>query len=195
MTIRRLVLTFFAAVLVSVVLACCGAATISGDSGGRGPSQRAEDSAGPRGETAGDELAEPPGSTLSYGGEIVSAGLGSYCWVSVCTDSFGVPVSEETLTVPAGSTLTFAYGGKKLDSLSVSAHRIGRKDRLETVAGGNFLIPDDESKGYERIRLQTRRSGNRARITAELPVGVYAVEAFAKFPEGDAFYGFRVVVE
>ena len=195
MTIRRLVLTLFAAVLVSVVFAGCGAATISDDSVGRGPSQKTEDSAGHRGEVVGDELPEPPGSTLSYAGESVSAGLGSYCWVSVCTDSFGVPVSEETLTVPSGSTLTFAYGGKKLDSFSVSAHRISRKDRLETIAGDTFLIPDDESKEYERVRLQTRRSWNRARITAGLPVGVYAVEAFAKFPEGDAFYGFRVVVE
>ena len=194
-TIRCRVLAFFAAVLVGVVLAGCGAATISGDSGGRGPSQKTEDSAGPRGEAAGDELPEPPGSTLSYGGESVRAGLGSYCWVSVCTDSFGLPLSEKTLTVPAGSTMTFGYGGKKLDSLSVAAHRIGQEDRLETIAGGDFLIPDEESKGYEGIRLQTRRSGNRARITAELPVGVYAVEAFAKLHEGDALYGFRVVVE
>ena len=194
MTIRCLVLAFFAAVLVSVVLAGCGTATISGDSGGRGPSEKTEDSTGPRGEAAGDQLPEPPGSTLSYGGEIVRAGLGSYCWISVCTDSFGLPVSDKTLTVSAGSTLTFAYGGKKLDSLSVSAHRIRRKDRLEKIAGGNFLIPE-QSKGYERIRLQTRRSGNRARITAELPVGKYAVVALARFPEGDAFYGFCVVVE
>ena len=195
MTIRRLVLTFFAAVLLSTVLAGCGAATVSGDPGGRGPSEKSEDSAGPRGEAVGDELPEPPGSTLSYGGETVSGALGSYCWVSVCADAFGVPVSEETLKVSAGSTLTFAYGGKELDSLSVSAHRIGRKDRLETIAGGNFLLPDEESKGYERIRLQTRRSGNRARITTDLPPGQYAVEAFVRFPQGDAFYGFRILVE
>ena len=115
--------------------------------------------------------------------------------MSVCTDTFGLPVSEEALTVPAGSTLAYTYGGSKLASLSVSAHRIGRKDRLKRIAGGIFLMPDEESKGYERTRLPTRRSGNRARVTAELPVGDYAVEAFARFREGDAFYGFRVVVE
>ncbi len=116
--------------------------------------------------------------------------------MSVCADTFAVPVSEEVLTVPAGSTLTFAYGGNKLDSLSVSAQRIRRKDRLRRMAGGNFLVPEKEGEAYEeRVRLQTRRSENRARINADLPAGEYAVEAFPRFPEGDAFYGFRVVVE
>lgn len=64
------------------------------------------------------------------------------------------------------------------------------------MAGGNFLVPKKEGEAYEeRVRLQTRRSGNRARINADLPAGQYAVEAFARFPEGDAFYGFHVVVE
>ena len=109
--------------------------------------------------------------------------------------------SEEVLTAPADSTLTFTYGGNKLDSLSVSAQRIGRKDRLRRMAGGKFLVPEflapeKEGEAYEeRVRLQTRLSENRARINAELPAGEYAVEAFARFPEGDAFYGFHVVVE
>ena len=195
MTIRGLVLTLFAAALVGVILTACGMPTVSDRPDGREPSQKTKDSAGPRGAADGGKLPEPPGSTLSYGGETVSAGLGSYCWISVCADTFAVPVSEETLTVPAGSTLTFAYGGDKLDSLSVSAHRIGRKDNLKKMAGSTFLMPGEGGKGYERIRLPTRRSGTRARITAELPAGEYAVEAFARFPEGDALYGFRVVVE
>ncbi len=63
------------------------------------------------------------------------------------------------------------------------------------MAGYIFLVPDEGGEGYERIRLQTRRSGTRARIAPELPAGVYAVAVFARFPEGDANYGFRVVVE
>ncbi len=126
----------------------------------------------------------------------MSGGLGSYCWESVCADTFAVPVSEEVLTAPAGSTLTFAYEGNKLDSLSVSAQRIGRKDRLRRMAGGYFLVPEKEGKAYQgRVRLQTHRSENRAHINAELPAGEYAVEAFARFPGGDAFYGFHLVVE
>ncbi len=195
MAIRRLVLMLFAATLAGVILTACGMPTVSGRPDGHEPSEKTKDGAGSRDEADGSDLPEPPGSTLSHGGETVSAGLGSYCWISVCADTFAVPVSEETLTVPAGSALTFAYGGDKLDSLSVSAHRIGKKDRLKKMAGGTFLMPGEGGKGYERIRLPTRRSGTRARITAELVAGEYAVEAFARFPEGDALYGFRVIVE
>ncbi len=192
---RRSLPTLVAVSLIGVILFGCGTGAVPGNTNERESAGRTEDSSGPRDEADGHELPEPPGSTLSYGGETVSGALGSYCWVSVCTDAFGVPVSEEALTVPAGSTVTFAYGGRKLDSLSASAHRIGRGTHLEKVAGDAFLVPNDESIGYKTIRLQTRRSGERALIAAELPAGEYVVEAFARFPEGDAFYGFRVIVE
>ncbi len=66
---------------------------------------------------------------LSYGGETVAGALGTYCGSSdsgsICADAVGVSLNDETLTVPAGATLTFAYGGKKLDSLSILADRPG----------------------------------------------------------------------
>ena len=78
---------------------------------------------------------EPPGSTLSYGGETVEGGLGSYCWVmgggGGCADAFAIILGDETLGAPAGATLSFAYRGKALDSLSVTAFRAGRE-----VGGG-----------------------------------------------------------
>ncbi|MDQ4128014.1 MAG: hypothetical protein M3151_08730 [Actinomycetota bacterium] len=189
-----LVLLF--AAFAGMVLSGCGSATVSDGVGGHKPSEKEAKAGGPREENDSHELPEPPGSRLSHGRETVNAGLGSYCWERVCADTFAVPVSEEVLTAPAGSTLTFAYAGKKLDSLSVSAQRIDREDSLKRMAGGTFLVPENEGKAYEqRVRLQTRRSENRARIDAELPAGEYAVEAFARFPGGDAFYGFHVVVE
>ena len=193
--IRPLLLLLFAVALAGAVLSGCASGTAPGDGTTREPTGRTEDSSGPGDQVDGHELPEPPGSTLSYGGETVSAGLGSYCWVSVCADTFAIPVSEEALTVPAGSTLTFAYEGEKLDSLNVSARRIGRRDQLKSIAGGKFLVLGEGNKGDDAIRLHTHLSGSRAHIATDLPAGRYAVEAFARFPEGDAFYGFRVVVE
>ncbi len=195
-------LAVLSAAFAGMVLAGCGTAAVSdGVDGHKRSEKEVKTSGGPHEGVDSDELPEPPGSVLSHGGETVSAGLGSYCWVSVCADTFAVPVSEDVLTATAGSTLTFTYEGNKLDSLSVSAQRIGRKDRLRRMAGGKFLVPEflapeKEGEAYEeRVRLQTRLSENRARINADLPAGEYAVEAFARFPEGDAFYGFHVVVE
>jgi hypothetical protein len=60
----------------------------------------------------GTDGSRSPESTLSYGEEIVSGELGTYCWSSggggASVDAVGVLVNEEALTVPADSTLTFA---------------------------------------------------------------------------------------
>jgi hypothetical protein len=49
----------------------------------------------------------------SYGEETVAGAPGTYCWSSdsgsICADAVGVSVNDETLTVPAGATLTFAH--------------------------------------------------------------------------------------
>jgi hypothetical protein len=129
----------------------------------------------------------------------VTGALGMYCWSSesgdICADAVGVPVNEETLTVPAGSTLTFAYGGKKLDSLSVSAERIGRGNHLERMGDVSVLVSSGGGKGYRTIRLQTHPFRNRAHVATELPAGKYVVAAFVRVSQGDVLYGFRVVVE
>jgi hypothetical protein len=119
---------------------------------------------------------------LSYGGETAAGALETYCWSSdsgsICADAVGVSVNDETLTVPARATLTFAYGGKKLDSLSVSTDRIGRGNHPEEMGDVSVLVPNGGGKGYSTIRLQTHRFENRARGAAELPAGKYAVAAF-----------------
>lgn len=181
---------FFATVLVG--LSGCGAAPDSGSKGSSEPSERTAGSDPPGG-------SRPPESTLSYGGETVSGALGTYCWSSdsgsICVDKIGVPVNEEALTAPAGSTLTFEYGGRTLDSLSVTADRIGQGNHLEKVDGISVLVPEGRGKGYQDIRLQSSRSGNRARIVADLPAGRYVVAVFVRVTQGDALYGFRVIVE
>ncbi len=183
----------FATVLVG--LSGCGAAPDSGSKGSSEPSERTAGS-GPPGGTDGSR---PPESTLSYGGETVSGALGTYCWSSdsgsICVDKIGVPVNQEALTAPAGSTLTFEYGGRTLDSLSVTADRIGQGNHLEKADGISVLVPEGGGKGYQDVRLQSSRSGNRARIVADLPAGKYVVAVFVRVPQGDALYGFRVIVE
>ncbi|HEV2745391.1 MAG TPA: hypothetical protein VGV91_19710 [Rubrobacter sp.] len=137
---------------------------------------------------------EPPGSTLSYGGETVEGGLGTYCWTrgggGGCSDAFAIILGDETLEAPAGATLSFAYGGKALDSLSVTAFRAGREGR----GGGreDEFLPPSWRKGED---LRVRRSGTRARIVADLPPGEYVLDVFARMPQGDASYGFRLILE
>lgn len=202
MAMRRLALSSLATTLVYAFLFGCGAAP---EAGGKSGSDAPERTAG-SGRSGSTDGSRPPRSTLSYGGETVIGALGTYCWTStpsgddtlfgaMCADSVGVPVDEEALTVPAGSTLTFTYGGWRLDSLSVSADRIGQGNHLEQIGGDSVLVPNEGSKGYRTIRLQIHRAGNRAHVAAELPAGDYVVDAFVRVPEGDATYGFHVVVK
>ncbi len=87
------------------------------------------------------------------------------------------------LDASIGSTLTFTYGGRKINSLSVSADRIGRGNHLEKIAGGSVQVSDEGSKkGHRTIRLQIHRFGNRAHVAAELPAGKYVVAAFVRVP-------------
>ena len=139
---------------------------------------------------------EPPGTTLSYGGETVEGGLGTYCWTAggagACADAVGILLEGGALKAPAGATLSFAYKGRELDSLGVGAYRAGR----EGEGGGredDVFVPPYRGDGGAKS-LNVRRSGTRASIAADLPAGEYVLDAFATMPEGDASYGFRLTV-
>ncbi|MEJ7841990.1 MAG: hypothetical protein WKF95_09490, partial [Rubrobacter sp.] len=141
---------------------------------------------------------EPPGSTLSHDGETVEAGLGGYCWstdqASSCVDAIGISLGDGKLTVPPGAPLSFAYKGDKLDSLGVTAYEVepdgGDSNRIED----GILVPPYTSVGKEK-QPEVRRSGDRARIFARLPAGEYVFDVRARMPEGDASYGFHLVVK
>jgi hypothetical protein len=192
---RRLVFVIFASVLIGATVPGCGTVP---DTGGAGDS-RSPETTSDSPPSDDENGARPPESTLSYGRETVVGALGTYCWTSAsvgrCVDSVGVAVRDEALTVPAGSTLTFVYGGDRLDSLGVTAYRVGRGNHLEKIGGGGVLVLDSRGSGRGMIQLTTSRSGNGARITAELPAGEYVLDAFVTVPQGDASYGFRVSVE
>jgi hypothetical protein len=195
MTTRRLAFAFLAATLLGACLLGCGGVSSTGGRDGSDPPERTEGSK--QSDSSGNS--RPPESTLSYGGDTITGALGTYCWGtasgSICVDSAGYPVSEETLTVPTGSTLTFAYGGRKLDSLNISAYRIGQGNQLKELDGGGVLVPTLGSEGNATIRLQFHRSGDQAHVAAGVPAGRYVVAAFVRVPQGDAQYGFHVVVE
>lgn len=135
---------------------------------------------------------EPPGSTLSYGGDKVEAAIGTYCWFAggsgACVDGAmivdaGANSFGDKLVVRSGAAMSFVYKGKKLDSLGTAAHKVGRKGT------GNGRM--DGGQGS----LKTRLSGTRARIFADLPPGEYVLDAFATMPEGDVSYSFGLVVK
>ena len=114
---------------IAVLVSGCAAATGPDDTGGGETSiARGEDPKPPTTMMSPSTMRfpEPPGSTLSYGGEAVEGGLGTYCWLmggsGGCSDAFAVILGEEALEAPAGAILSFAYKGKALDSLSVAAY-------------------------------------------------------------------------
>jgi hypothetical protein len=88
--------------------------------------------------------------------------------------------------------LSFIYKGKALDSLSVAAYKAGREGGGGSREDDMFLPP---SRGGGRKDLPVRRSGSRARIVADLPPGEYVLDVFARMPQGDASYGFRLILE
>jgi hypothetical protein len=186
--ISRLVGTLLLVAAALVAPYDCGMTAGSGDAGDSPETTATEETSDEPTLMGGGS--RPPDSTLSYGGETARGALGTYCWKSGCVDSVGIVAFKDELRIPAGATVTFAYGGRKLDSMGVAAYRIGPGNQPEQMGRKILLIP--AGKGTE---LPARLSGNRAQITPELPAGRYGVDVFATMPEGDASYGFLIAVE
>ena len=186
--ISRLVGTLLLVAAALVAPYDCGMTAGSGDAGDSPETTATEEKSSEPTLMGGGS--RPPDSTLSYGGETASGALGTYCWKRGCADSVGIVAYKDELRVPAGATVTFAYGGRKLDLIEVAAYRIGPGNQPEQMGRKILLIP--AGKGTE---LPARRTENRAQITAELPAGRYVVDVFATMPEGDASYGFLIAVE
>ncbi len=108
----RLALASLSIVLIGAFSSGCGTTRVPASPDGPEPTEKVE-ATEPLG---GADGSLPPESTLSYGGERVVGGLGTYCWSSAsvgqCGDTVGIAVRDGALTVPAGSTLTFVYGGR-----------------------------------------------------------------------------------
>lgn len=141
---------------------------------------------------------EPPGSTLSYGGETIEAGLGGYCWTSdqasSCVDAIGISLGGGELAVSSGASLSFEYEGDELDSLDVMAYEVGPEGSKSNRIEEGILVPPYQSVG-KGDQPKARRSGTRASIATDLPAGEYVFDVRAGMPEGDASYGFHIFVE
>ena len=198
MSVKRLsgLMPYLLLVTLALIVSGCATATGPDDTGGGETSEARRGAPAPP-TTMMFTSPEPPGSTLSYGGETVEGGLGTYCWTAggggACADAVGVSLEEGALEAPAGATLSFVYEGKELDSLGVTAYRAG----WEGEGGGReddvFVPPYRGDGGAKDLRV--RRSGTRARVVADLPAGEYVLETFARMPEGDASYGFRLTLK
>ena len=186
--ISRLVGTLLLVAAALVAPYDCGMPAGSGDAGDSSETTTTEEKSNEPTLMGGGS--RPPDSTLSYGGETARGALGTYCWKSGCADSVGIVAYKDELRVPAGANMTFAYEGRKLDSIAVVAYRIGPGNQPEQMGRKILLIP--AGRGSE---LPARRSENRAKITAVLPAGRYVVDVFATMPGGDASYGFLIAVE
>ncbi|HET7479606.1 MAG TPA: hypothetical protein VFJ72_08850 [Rubrobacteraceae bacterium] len=79
--------------------------------------------------------------------------------------------------------------------MSAGAEEVRPGDRIRKFDDGDILMPEEGSDARKTVRLEARRSGSRARIAAKMPAGEYALTVFVRLPEGDATYGFHVIVE
>ena len=82
-----------------------------------------------------------------------------------CSDAFAIVLEEEVLGAPAGATLAFAYRGKALNSLGVTAYRADREARGYPRQDDMFL-PPSMGRGED---LEVRRSGTRAPRASRRP--------------------------
>lgn len=196
----RALTPFLATVCIcAVAFGCAGTRTSSG-ANGPDEADRKDSETGVENSvqtpTATTSL-EPPGSTLSYDGETVAAGLGGYCWstdrASSCVDAVGISLGEKKLMAPSNAPLSFAYKGDGLDAVDVMAYEVGSGGRDNRIQHG-ILVPPYAGVGKGR-QPEVRRSGDRARIFARLPAGEYVLDVRAGMPEGGASYGFHLVVE
>lgn len=134
-------------------------------------------------------LPKPPDSTLSYDGQTQTGRLGSYCWQSACALMIGIPIPDEMLTVPAGASLVFAYGGvKPLTEVQAVAHLLSDGEFVP-AASGRWLRPRQPG-----IALPAHLAGQQVALTATLPAGDYVILVRIFGPEGDASYGFHLVI-
>ncbi len=130
----------------------------------------------------------PPQSTLSFDGQTQIGGTGSFCWERMCADMIGIPVPNDTLTVPTGSLLVFEFrGSESLTDVYAAARPL--QGQLIEGAGMQFL----QNAGGE-VTLPTTSSGNQTGITAELEPGKYSVTVSIRTADGGALYGFHIIV-
>ncbi len=125
---------------------------------------------------------------------------GSHTWTSSTGKSFhgdarGIAVPAETLTVPAGATLTFVFGGMNPPAiLTAQAYPIADQFRCTAIIQ---CIPHRQSG----MPLPASLLGHQAAITAGLPAGEYVivveviVNSSPVSPEqGKVPYSFHVVI-
>jgi hypothetical protein len=136
----------------------------------------------------GGGIAQPPDSTLSYGGQEVKGTLGSYCWGNACADmAYPVQPPKQKLTVPSGSEMVFRYGGQSSpDTVKVRAFPLNKQGTSTSSANSSRALKA-QGPGVERT------------IPVELPPREYVVDVYVEKSQtmglGQTDYYFRIMVE
>lgn len=141
---------------------------------------------------------QPPDSTLSYKDQTVTGTLGSYCWGSVCTDMAGIPVppKKDTLTIPAGSTLVFDFGGEGSYEVTAAAYPLNTEsETLPGPDGVRYLAPGEDGPIPAPKELKAVQTNGRTQITGALPPGQHILSVFLDPGRGDASYFYRLRVD
>ena len=170
--------------LAGLLLLGLVASTILG-CGGDGPPASGAGEETPAAPGRGPSLEEPPGTTVTAAGRSVEAGIGSYCWTSMCVDKIG-PITRGRLEVDRGTVVSVALprGVTALRSANVTAFPAGAS---QDVGNGNTAWQPDFERGTE---LPATISGPAVEFAAQLPAGPYVVSiGMFVASGGDVQYG------
>ncbi len=146
----------------------------------------------------------PPASTLAYDGQTQTGRINSYTWTSptgqmLHADIPGLLVPDDTLTLPAGKTATFHFGGTNPPAtVTASPHPLTDQPPCLRQRPTLRCIPWEPPTSALPLQL----SGYQAEITIALPPGEYLIVVEVTVNRsptsregGQAPYSFRVVVQ
>lgn len=195
--------TFLMLLLFAVGLAACEDGGQEGDAT-PGPQER-EAVATPATTATVPELVRPPDLLVTAGESEVLAGVGTFCWGSVCADTFA-PITSTDVLVAEGqptidATLQPVPSGKPIESARVTALRIDQQPGCDpqepvSVACGALLpVLEDQqvawpSASADSIMLPVSIQEGGLRVTPMLEPGTYIVLLSLFFEGGgDVAYG------
>lgn len=134
----------------------------------------------------------PPSAVLRAGDARQTAALGAFCWEGFCASPFAVIVPAEPLAVATGDPLIFQLGFDPTKVyIAVWRPEQGAVDREPSDDTFAWRVQGPSERPVVEERPPVART---MEVRADLTVGTYIVDLFAKAAGGSASYGFHLEI-